>query len=54
MGLVELHNLFNINNGNNVEELHLSDNYHGDPLDLLHELCGHISVKHLEAFENIF
>ena len=51
-GHVKLLNLPNINNGDTIEGVHLTDTYHADPLDLLHERCGHFSkVKHLEAFK---
>ena len=35
VGLVELLNLANINNGDTVEEVHLTDKRHADPLDLM-------------------
>ena len=54
VGLVELLNLPNINNGETLEEFHLTNKYYADPLDLLHERCGHFSkVKLLEAFKHM-
>ena len=54
VGLVELLNLLNINNGETFEKVHLTDKYYADPLDLLHEICGHFSkVKLLEAFKHM-
>ena len=34
VGLVELLNLPNINNGETLEEVHLTDKYYADPLDI--------------------
>ena len=38
-----------------LEEVHLSDRMNVDPLDLLHERCGHCSKsKLLEGFKHIY
>ena len=54
VGLVELLNLPNINNGEILEEVHLTGKCHADPLGLLQERCGHFSkVKLSEAFKHM-
>ena len=45
VGLVEFLNLPNINNRDTEEEVHLTDKYHADSLDLLHERCGHFRIR---------
>ena len=53
--LVDVLNLPNLNNeGVALEEVHLSDSMNFDPLDLLHERCGHYSKsKLLEGFKHM-
>ena len=48
-------NLPNLNKeGVALEEVHLSDSMNVDPLDLLHERCGHYSKsKLLEGFKHM-
>ena len=53
--LVDVLNLPNLNKeGVALEEVHLSDSINVDPLDFLHERCGHYSKsKLLEGFKHM-
>ncbi len=58
VSLIDLLDLPNLNLSDNIgvstEEVHFSDNMDADPVDLLHDRCGHFSkVKLLEAHRHM-
>ena len=54
VSVTDLLNLPDLTVGENSEEVHLSDRTDADPLELLHQRCGHFSKgKLLEAFRNM-